>query len=169
MAKGELTIALDEKDLVRMRNILQNLTEIEKQAVIHKGLQEGVKVFVKQGKSNLKRTLSTNPHNVAMARKMAAKRGGGLSRSFTTSTKRKAVSGYAGFRRSTGGGIAHLVDSGTVQRWTSSGFYRGSVSKGNPNTGSRFWRSAVETKGTAAMNELFDSIQKSVNQIIRRG
>ena len=169
MAKGELTLELDEKDLARMNGILNGLSQIEREAVVQKGLQEGVRIFIKQGKSNLKRTLSKSPHNVAMARKMAAKRGGGLAKSFTTSTKRKAISGYAGFRRSTGGGISHLVDSGTNPRWTSKGYYRGSVSKGNPKTGSRFWRTAVQSKGTEALNELMDSIKKSVNTIITRG
>ena len=169
MAKGELTLELDPQDMARMNSILNGLSHIEKEAAIQKGLQEGTKVLIKQGKSNFKRTKSTNPHNVAMARKQAAKRGGGLAKSFTTSTKKKLASGYSGFRRSTGGGIAHLVDSGTNPRYTRKGYYRGSVSKDIPNSGSRFWRTAVAAKASAALSELCESIEKSVKQIIARG
>lgn len=160
---------MDEKDLARMDRIMAGLGKIEREAVLQQGLKEGVKIFVNQGKQNLRRTISRNPNNVIMARKLALRRGGGLAKSFTTSTKRKTVVGYAGFKRSTGGGIAHLVDSGTAPRWTTAGAYRGSVSKGAPNTGSRFWRSAVESKGREAVNELMDSVGKSIQKIIQRG
>lgn len=133
---------------------------------MNKGLQEGVKIFIKAGKSAYNATKSKNPHNVRMAAKMAAKRGGGLAKSFSTFYKKKRTSAYAGFKRSTGGGIAHMVDRGTAERYTSRMFYRGSVSKGSPNTGSRFWTNAVQKNGDRAINELMDSVNKSINTIL---
>lgn len=145
---------------------LNQLSELEKQAVVSKGLEEGVKIFIKAGKSSFQATKSKNPHNVRMAAKMAAKRGGGLAKSFSTFHRKKRTSAYAGFKRSTGGGIAHMVDRGTGERYTSRGFYRGSVSAGSPNTGSRFWTNAVQNNGTRAINELMDSVEKSVKKIL---
>ncbi len=147
---------------------LSEMSELEKQAIVNKGLQEGVKIFIKAGKSAFQQTKSRVPHNVAMARKMAVKRGGGLAKSFSTFSKKKRQSAYAGFKRSTGGGIAHMVDRGTGERYTSAGFYRGSVSKGNPNTGSRFWTNAVQNNGTRAVNELMDSVNKSIKAILNQ-
>ena len=147
---------------------LKAMSELERAAVVHKGLQEGVKVFIRAGKSSFQQTKSRNPHNVAMAKKMAVKRGGGLAKSFSTFSRKKRTSAYAGFKRSTGGGIAHMVDRGTGERYTSKGFYRGSVSKGSPNTGSRFWTNAVQRNGNKAVQELMDSVNKSIRAILNQ-
>ena len=176
MAKGELTIILDPKDLEKMNQCLEALTELERVPVLQKGFQEGTRLFVKQGKVNLEASLSTDPHNVASAAYMAKKHGGSLRNAFGTwtkkhfvskSTREKTVKGYAGFYRKKGGGIAHMPDSGTKERWTKKGYYRGSVSKGAPKTGSQFWHRAVASKGAEALNTLMDSIKKSILLIIQ--
>lgn len=161
MAQGELTITLSDQDYERVKSIMQGLTELQKSAVIQKGLQEGTRVLVVQGKQNLMTSLSKDPVNVK-ARK------GNLERSFTTRTKKNRLSGYAGFKRP-GGASAHLVDKGTDNRWTKSGAYRGSVSKKSPYTGSRFWTRAVETQSQNALNTLVESIEKSIDKIVQNG
>lgn len=161
MAQGDLTLQLSENDYQAIQNIMEGLSELEKSAVIERGLKEGTRILVAQGKTNLMMKLSRDPVNVR-ARK------GNLEKSFTTKTKKKRMSGYAGFARP-GGNAAHLVDRGTVERWTKKGYYRGSVSKGSPQTGNRFWTMAVEQKGQAALEELCNSIEESVNTIINSG
>lgn len=167
MANRDFTMVLDEGDYAKVQRALSQLSVIEQDAVVQKGLQEGMSVIVREGRKILKNTLSRNPHNVRMRKYMASKRGGkGLENSFSTKVLKKKGKGYGGFGKA--GHHAHLVDSGTVKRYTSKGYYRGSVSKGAPNTGSRFWRSAVETKKNQAMRELMESIELSINKIISR-
>lgn len=156
---GDFSISLNDGDYNRLQRAMDGLSKIEKNAIVQRGLQEGVKVFIRQGKSNLRATLSNEPQNVRM-------RTGNLMSSFTTKTKKRLSKAYAGFNKK--GHHAHLVDSGTVKRWTKNGAYRGSVSKNSPQHGSNFWHSAVEQKKQAAMNELMDSIEKSIDQIITR-
>lgn len=161
MAQGDLTLQLSENDYQAVQQIMQGLTELEKASAVERGLSEGVKVIVAQGQSNLRMSLSRDPVNVR-------KRTGQLEKSFTTKTRKKKMSGYAGFARP-GGNAAHLVDRGTVKRWTKSGHYTGSVSKGSPQTGSRFWTKAVEQKGQEALETLCNSIEKTVDRIISQG
>ena len=156
---GELTLILDEKDYAYVQAQLTKLTELEKNAVVQKGLQEGVRIFQKEGKRTLKSTLSKKPVNVVMRQKIAEKRGGSLMQSIGTKVLKKKGKGYAGFGKY--GHHAHLVDSGTVDRWTSKGQYRGKVH------GSRFWRTAFNNKKSEAIRELIDSIRKSIEKIAK--
>ena len=178
MAKGEMTIALNEKDLARMNKILDSLTELERVAALQKGMSEAVQLFKRQGQSNLEATTLVHPHNVRMAEYMAKKHGGSLKNAFGTWTKKhfrgngtreKTVAGYAGFYKKKGGGIAHMPDAGTKPRYTKQGWYRGTVRKGGANSGSRFWHRAVETKGGEALYELFESVRKSIMMILQKG
>ena len=147
-----MTIALDEGDYAAVQNALSQLSAIEQNAVVKKGLQEGLSIFVKQGKQNLRATLSSKPVNVRM-------RKGNLMKSFRTNLNKRQSKGYAGFNHL--GRHAHLVDSGTKNRWTKSGAYRGSVD------GSKFWKTAFEQKKNEAAKELVDSIIESINKIIK--
>ena len=158
MAQGGMTITLDNADYRRIMDLLFTLSDFEKDAIIRRGLQEGARVFVRQGKSNLAQTLSSDPANVRM-------RKGNLIKSFRTKVNMKKQKVHAGFDKH--GHHAHLVDSGTVQRWTRAGAYRGSVSKGSPKTGSKFWRNAFEMKKQEAANELMDSVYQSINKIMQ--
>lgn len=149
---GELTIELHKEDINRLENILYGLTELEKSSVIDKGLKDATTVLLNEGRRNLKQSLSRDPVNVE-------KRTGALYRSFTNNIRRKKMTGYAGFKRP-GGAPAHLVDSGTVERWTKAGAYRGKV------VGTKFWRRAVDTKTVEAIETLFDSVEQSITQIV---
>lgn len=154
---GELTMTLDEATYRHVQEQLSKMSELEKNAAVQKGLQEGIDVIVKQGKRNLKNRLSKDPVNVA-------KRRGNLLRSMGYRTLKKRMKAYGGFRRP-GGAAAHLVDRGTEKRWTKKGAYRGSVSKGSPNTGNRFWTDAFDAKKNEAMRELVDSIRATLQKL----
>lgn len=126
---------------------MKNLSDIERDGIVAKGLREGVTIIVQQGKRNL--TARNN------------KVSGNLSKSMGVSVNKKAAKGYGGFRRPEGS-HAHLVDRGTTARFSSSGAYRGKMS------GSLFWTDAFNSKSTAAANELMDSVSKSINRLINK-
>ncbi len=153
MAKGELTIVLDEKDLQKMNALLSEYDKVDQSAIIQHALKQGMQVIVDEGKSNL-----------ATRNK---KKTGNLSRSFRLTANKKKAYSLGGFKRGKEGGgyAAHLVDRGTDDRWTRKGAYRGSVSKGNPNHGSMFWTDAVTDKGQEGLNRLMDAIYKAIEQI----
>ncbi len=157
MANGEFTMTLDEADYRHVQEQLSKMSELEKMAAIQKALQEGVNVIVKQGKRNLKNRLSKDPVNMS-------RRTGRLERSMGYRTNKRKMKAYGGFRRP-GGAAAHLVDRGTEKRWTKKGAYRGSVSKGSPNTGNRFWTDAFDAKKNEAMRELMDSIRATLQKL----
>lgn len=159
MANGELTMQLDQSDYLSVMGALSEMTQLEREAAVAKGLQEGAKIIAKAGKSMLKATLSREPQNVRM-------RTGNLYKSIGVKTRKKDMKAYAGFRK--GGNHAHLVSDGTDKRYTKRGFYRGSVSKGMPNTGSRFWRKAFESTKDNAAKEVVDSIKETLNNILAR-
>lgn len=168
MAQGDFTIELEPQDMQELDKKLAALTDLEQKAAIKKGLQEGTKVFVNEGRKNLRRTLSKEPINVASREKKRAKGGyPPLSSTFTTKVKtKKAAAGYSGFRRP-GGNVAHLIDKGTVQRFTKTRAYRGSVSKGSPRQGSFFWTNTVNSKAYQALQTLLDSVEKTIFAIIQ--
>lgn len=159
MANGELTMQLDREDYMAVMNALNEMTELEREASVAKGLQEGARIIAKAGKVMLKATLSKEPQNVRMQT-------GNLYKSIGVKVRKKDMKAYAGFRK--GGNHAHLVSDGTEKRYTKRGFYRGSVSKGHPNTGSRFWRKAFESTKDAAAKEVVDSIKQTLNNILAR-
>ena len=166
MAEGGLTITIDQHDWQKMQTALDALENIEQQAAIQRGLQEGLRIISNQGKTNLKNRLSTEAWNITMRNRMASKRGGGLQNAFSTQIKKKKGKGYAGFTNK--GHHAHLVDRGTAKRWTKKGAYRGSVSKGNANQGNMFWTDAFRTEKDKAGQALMDTVYTCINQIIER-
>ena len=155
MAKGELTITLDEKDLQKMEALLDGYSKVDQNAIIQNALRQGMQVIVTEGQSNL-----------ATRNK---KKTGNLARSFKMATNKKKAYSLGGFKRGKDGGAhAHLIDRGTDERWTKNGAYRGSISKGNPNHGSMFWTNAVETKGQEGLNTLMNAIYNTLNTINQR-
>ena len=160
MAQSELTITLDEKDYQRMQSILAGLDAVDQARVIQTALNEGMKVIVAEGKTNL-----------ASRNKVVT---GNLKKSFSISVNKKRAYSLGGFKRSSGknaiggGNHAYLVDKGTDKRWTKKGAYRGSVSKGSPNTGSKFWTDAVQTEGDVALNRLMDAVYEAVDDIMSK-
>ena len=141
--------------MARLNSILQGLSELEKSAVIDKGLKDATAVLIAEGKRTLKQSLSKDPVNVA-------KRTGRLERSFTNRIRKKKLAGYAGFKRPEGA-PAHLVEAGTADRFTKSGAYRGKM------TPTRFWKRAIDSKENQAIETLFDSVERTMEQIVTNG
>lgn len=147
MADG-FTTTLDPRDYTRIMNTLSNLSRLEREAIIAKGIQEGLKIVVQEGKANL-------------ANSGIKVRKGNLSHSFKILTKKKDLKGYAGFSRPKGAG-AHLIDRGTKMRSTKKGASRGLVKP------TYFWTKAVEGKSGKAQEELMESVRKSIENIMKR-
>ena len=145
---ADFSATLDTKDYIKIMNTLTGLSKLEREAIIAKGIQEGLSFIVKEGKSNLASS------NVKV-------RKGNLSKSFTTATKKQRLKGYAGFKRPQGA-AAHLIDRGTRVRSTKKGANRGQV-KGN-----LFWTTAVEHQSQKAQETLMESIEKTIKKIINR-
>ena len=139
---------IDPIDYAKIMNALSSMSKLEREAIIAKGIQEGLKIIVQQGKSNL-------------ASSGIKVRKGNLSHSFKVLTKKKELRGYAGFSRPKGA-AAHLLDRGTKKRYTKTGANRGSVKP------SLFWTNAVKDKNGKAQEELMDSVRKSIENIMKR-
>lgn len=146
-----MTFVLDEADYQRAMIALNKLDKVEQGKVIQNALKSGMKPMIAQGKSNL----STRNK----------KRTGNLSGSFGLRTNKKKAYSVAGHRRPMGA-AAHLVDRGTAERYTKKGYYRGSVSKGNPNHGSHYWTDAVNQEGPRALDGLMDAIYTEISNIM---
>lgn len=145
---ADFTATVDRHDYIKIMNALSDLSSLEREAIIAKGIQEGLKIVLQEGKSNL-------------ASSGIKVRTGNLSGSFKILTKKKDLKGYAGFSRPKGA-AAHLLDRGTVKRSTKSGANRGMVKP------TYFWTKAVEGKSGKAQKELLESVEKSIEKIIRR-
>ena len=91
---GELTITLNETDYAYVQSKLSKLTKLEKNAVVQRGLQEGLYVIAREGRKTLKSTLSKDPWNTHMREYMAKKRGGSLQKSIGTKTIKKKLMVY---------------------------------------------------------------------------
>lgn len=144
-----------------VNNWLSQMDKVDQTATVTNALKDGMRIIQAQGKSNL-----ASRNNVVS---------GNLKKSFALSVNKKKAYAISGFRRSApkkgvkGGNAAHLVDLGTARRWRiSDGRYTGSVSRGNPNTGSGFWTDAVESQGPHAVNKLMEAVYKSLEEITRR-
>ena len=153
MVKGDLTIELDKKDYDRIQKWLSDLSEADQKSVVQNALRTGARALQAAGKSNL----SIRNHVKT----------GNLKKSFGMKVVKKKNYALSGFRRP-GGAHSHLIDRGTKKRWTRNGAYRGSISKGTPNTGSMFWTDAVKTEGPVALNKVMDAIYKSLEEITKR-
>lgn len=155
MARGDFKFEFDEEDIATFRAVVQEMGEIDGSKAVMNSLSRGMALITRQGKANL----DASNHQKT----------GNLKRSIRRKQVKKWVSVYGGFKKGKGGGNhAHLVDRGTDERWTKKGAYRGSVSKGSPNTGSMFWTRAVESKGPQAMEKTMDVIYNEMNKIIRK-
>lgn len=155
MARGDFKFEFDAEDIATFRAVVQEMGEIDGSKAVMNSLSRGMALITRQGKANL----DTSNHQKT----------GNLKRSIRRKQVKKWVSVYGGFKKGKGGGNhAHLVDRGTDERWTKKGAYRGSVSKGSPNTGSMFWTRAVESKGPQAMEKTMNVIYNEMNKIIRK-
>lgn len=146
----DLTITMDQQDLRRINERLNQLGSIVKDGIVQRGLREGANVIAKQVKSNI----NTRGHV----------RTGKLLASVSIMTRKKNGKVYIGFKRGDGygGNIAHIVDKGTNVRATKFGANRGRV------IASHFHTDAVQAKKNEAMHVLYQSIQESLNRIWNR-
>lgn len=151
-----MSFTFSEREFAELQRILGNISEVDKRQAIINTLRLATRDIVAGGKRNL---ASRNK-----------KKTGNLSKSFKTSSSKKKVVAYAGFSRSGihKGNHAHLVDRGTVKRWTKKGYYRGSVSKNQPQKGTNFWTDSVMAQGPKAMENLKDTIYNELAKITNR-
>ena len=160
MARGDLTIELDKASWQKFANVVSQIEKTDQSKAVRSALREGIQVIINAGKSNLSQRNGVKTGN--------------LKKSFTKSVRAKKGVAYAGFKRSMPGKRVHganhsyLVDRGTQKRWTAKGYYRGSVSKTAPNTGTRFWTDAVESQGPVAMNKLMDAIYSTLDKMSKQ-
>ena len=167
---SDFSMTMDTKDYIKIMNTLTQISKLEQEAVIHKGLQEGLELIVKQGKINL-RGSGINLNNTYYGKR--ANKTTHLVKSFKKIIKKKELKGWGGFSRPAGS-AAHLIDRGTQVRATRKGYNRGKVRatrKGYNRgkvTGNLFWTKAVDAKSYQAQMELMDSVEKSIENIRRR-
>ena len=160
MPRGDMTFELDKVTYQKFMNIMDSIDKVEQSAIVRYTLTNAVETIIKAGKSNLEARNKSKTGN--------------LKKSFTRSVSAKKAVAYAGFRRSSpgkriqGANHSYLVDRGTVKRYTRKGAYRGSVSRGLPNHGSRFWTDAVQSQGPTAMNKLMNAIYASLDKITKQ-
>ena len=151
MAKGDMTFVLDEKDYQRAMSALYQLNKVDQGKTVQNALRTGMIPVIAKGKTNL----ASRNNRVS----------GNLSGSFGLRTNKKKAYAVAGHRRPKGA-AAHLVDLGTAKRWTKKGYYRGSVSKTNPNHGSGYWTDAVKQEGPRSLERLIDAIYTEISNIM---
>lgn len=153
---GEFSFTFDKRRLEELQMMLGEISDVDKRQAITASLRRTTRNMVQGGKRNL---ASRNK-----------KKTGHLSKSFKTTSSKKKVVAYAGFSRSgeNKGNHAHLIDRGTVKRWTKKGYYRGSVSKSSPRTGTKFWTDSVNAQGQKGLQNLSDTIYKELVKITRR-
>lgn len=151
-----MSFTFSEREFAMLQKILGDISDVDKRQAIINTLRIATKNIVAGGKRNL---ASRNK-----------KKTGNLSKSFKTSSSKKKVVAYAGFSRSGAnkGNHAHLVDRGTVKRWTKKGRYTGSVSKNQPRKGTNFWTDSVMAQGPKAMENLKDTIYNELAKITSR-
>lgn len=153
---GEFSFTFDKKRLEELQRMLGEISDVDKRKAIMGSLKRTTRSMIQSGKRNL---ASRNK-----------KKTGHLSKSFKQKSSSKKVVAYAGFSRSgeNKGNHAHLIDRGTVKRWTKKGYYRGSVSKSSPRTGTMFWTDSVNAQGIKGMNNLNNTIYQELVKITRR-
>ena len=164
MAKGELTLEFDEQDLLKIYKALDRLDDIQKDAIVFKGLQEAAKLVKRKGKAALKATMSKDKWNIEMRQRMAAKRGGSLANSIGVKSFKKKGKVHIGFKKL--GHHAHLVNFGTGKRYKkTTKQYTGSVSKNAPNVGSMFWSNNLSRNEQAIKQKIINSVIASCKKM----
>lgn len=156
MGNGTMTFTFSEREYAQLQSIMGDISNVGKRQVIINSLKRSTRNIVASGKRNL-----------AARNKVKT---GHLSKSFKTSSSKKKVVAYAGFSRSgqNKGNHAHLIDRGTVKRWTKKGKYTGSVSRSQPRKGTMFWTDSVMSQGPKAMENLKNTIYSELAKITSR-
>lgn len=143
MAKSDLTITISESDYQALEQALEKLSNVDKSNAVAQGLRQGMQIIATAGKANLQQRNNKKTGNLLSSIGVRVQKG-----------KRRS---YSGFRRPKGA-HAHMINFGVAKRWTKKGYYRGSISKAAPYTGTKFWSDAVEQNKEAAVNTLMNAI-----------
>lgn len=147
----KLSIYFDPKSLATVYAQLNQLSEIQRDAVVQKGLSDGAGIIRRETNKNMHRLVKKRKGNLYSS----------LTKKKVGKVKKGDVRYQIGFRR-TAGAAAHLIDKGTKERYTKKGAYRGRV------TPRLFHTMSVERKGDEALNRVAESIQISIDRIMNR-
>lgn len=142
----ELEIKLIDYD--RVMKAVENLSNIDKNKVIKQGLRDATALYIRAGRSNLKSRMK-NPKGVT----------GNLIGSFKNKVKRLKLGALAGFDGF--GAHAHLVNDGTVERFTKQGYARGKM------TANHFWTDAISANENSAIEKVYDGISRAIQNLIK--
>lgn len=151
---GQFKFTLNEQEYQAVVRKLGELSNVEQKGVIRSALKQSGNILINAGKSSF---LAKNK-----------KKTGNLYRSFTSQYKKKNTGILIGFRRGKGlGNHAHLIDYGTVDRYTKKGYFRGRIAgTDHGKTGATyFWSDVVQAKGNEAMERIMEAVFDAVNQI----
>jgi len=137
-------------DLDRVYKAIENLNDFQKDKAVQQGLKDATGLFINAGRQNLRD-------------RMKSKKGdsGDLLKSFRSKLKRSSLGAIAGFNQL--GMHAHLIDLGTQERTTKSGANRGKVE------GNSFWKDAIESNETAAIDKVYSGIERAITNLINKG
>ena len=158
ISNGDFSLVLDDAQYDALVKKMELLTDIEKEEVINTALKKGTTLLTESGKQHLVATILHPEDSTGRLLKS-------MNIKVLKAKKNKGPVGYSGFRRSTrnnksgGGNAAHLVDRGTVDRYTKKGYYRGKVK------GSLFWTSTVQQEGDKAIELLLNAIDEAIENI----
>lgn len=149
-----ITVKLIDREAIV--HLVEGLEDFEKDKAIKSGLRSGLNVIQRKGRSNLRtRLLETGK--------------GSLIGSFATKIKKSKLGGLSGFRRSNkyvklekAGNHAHLVDGGTKMRHNRKGQKRGIM------PANRFWKDAISTEETKALDKVYEGVERAVQRINNR-
>ena len=137
--------------------LTQSAKDFEKAQAIKAGMIDATKIFIARGKLNLH------------ARLLGYGKGG-LLRSMTNEFVKRTTTAYAGFKHSDYevirphqfGNHAHLVDLGTVERFTKKGVSRGIM------PANLFWHDARISEQGRAVDAIVDGVQREIDRMQSR-
>lgn len=151
---SDFKFSLNEKEYRYVMNKLSELSKAEQKPIIKSALRDSGNILITAGKSSF---LARNK-----------KKTGNLYRSFTSQLKKKNTGILIGFKRGVGmGNHSHLIDRGTVDRYTKKGYFRGRIAGSDRGkTGATyFWTDVVKVRGQEAMDNIMMAVYDAVEKI----
>ena len=154
MAQGNLTLRLDKADYKHIKSVLDKMEKVDKNKVVSKSLRKGIVPVYKEERANVKQHVKT----------------GNLLRALTTMLKTSKERIYTGFRRG-GKSDRHkgyhsaILELGTVDRYTKSGHYTGSVQAKRPRQGFYLARRAYQKEGDKSLKITLNELKKWISQL----
>lgn len=133
-------------DYEKIYSMINDLNDIEKNKTIKYGLRRASNIFVQAGKVSI-----ISNQNVDSGKMLS---------SLITKVKKEKLGALAGFTVS--GNQSHLIDKGTVERVTKSGKKTGKI------TGNNFWQDAVNANENTAIDTIYTSIQKAIENLMKK-